>query len=101
MLKAYRWTAVLLGLVAAVLFTFGLFDHHAEHERNLFASSFMASLLASLLCILSRMEAVVGRIFAREAATSRALLADAVAEALADELDARRAPQPPRLTFVR
>lgn len=98
-MKAYRLTALLLSLTAAVLFTLGLFDNHAEHERNLFAGSFMATLVAATSCILWRMETVFAHVFAREAQRSRKLLAEGIAEALADELEERRSP-PPRLTSV-
>jgi 4-amino-4-deoxy-L-arabinose transferase-like glycosyltransferase len=100
MLKVYRLSALLLTLAAAVLFTLGLFDTHAGHERNLFAGSFLATLVAATACILWRMETVFGKVFAREATRSRKLLAEGIAEALADELEARRNP-PPRLTSVR
>lgn len=59
----------------------------------------MTTIGATVLA-LRRIEVVVGRVVAREAAASRVCLATAVAEALADELEQRENP-PPRLSSVR
>lgn len=94
-----RHLAQLTATVAVALFALGVADPHAQHQRGYYSFGFLAALASATCWVLWSLERIVARTVAREAHRSRACLADAVAEALADELEARRNP-PPRLTSV-
>lgn len=96
MLVTYRLGAAGCGISSIVLLAFGL----AGSQRLLCSAALLASVVGAMCVVLWRMEATVERVIAGEMARSRARLAAAVAEALADELEQRSGP-PPRLTSVR
>lgn len=93
----YRTLAIAAWSASGILYLFGL---HADPVNQLgpatettpldwYAAAFLVMLLAMTFTARVAAEQIVSAAFAREAQHSRALLADAVAEALADELVAR------------
>ena|SRR5205085_4086229 len=87
--RLHKYAATALWPISLSLFVVAMFEGNPVVRYNIYAGGVWTALAAATFTILAALEAAVERIFRREAARSRQLLADAVAEALADKLRKR------------
>lgn len=87
--RHFKAAAAVTWATSILLFVIGAFENHDVERYNYYAFAVLSAMFAVTFTCVSALETVVSRIFQREAALSREVLARTVAVAIVDEMESR------------